>query len=55
MRKAAARVKPMVDLEQQRLELVNGINVARALAERANADFAAASATVAALERIPPP
>ena len=52
---AAARVKPMVEREQQRLEILDGLVVARALEERANADLAAAAATVAALERISPP
>ena len=52
---AAERVKPLVELEQQRLEAVDGLDLARAVEERANADLAAAAATVAALERTPPP
>ena len=45
---AAERVKPLVELEQQRLEAVDGLDLARAVEERANADLAAAAATVAA-------
>ncbi len=52
---AAVRVKPLVELEQQRLKAVDGLDLARAVEERANADLAVAAATVAALKRIPPP
>ena len=52
---AAERVKPLVELEQQRVEAVHGLDLARAVEERANADLAAAAATVAALERTTPP
>ena len=52
---AAARVKPLVELEQQRLKAVDGLDLARAVEERANADLAAAAATVAALGRTTPP
>ena len=52
---AAGRVKPEVELEQQRVEAVDGLDLARAVEERANADLAAAAATVAALERTTPP
>ena len=51
----AERVKPLVELEQQRLEAVDGLDLARAVEERAHADLAVAAAKVAALERIPPP
>ncbi len=55
MLSVAERVKPLVELEQQRLEAVDGLDLARAVEERAHADLAVAAATVADLKRTPPP
>ncbi len=52
---AAVRARPLVARERQRREAAANLDRARALKERANADLTAATAKVAALERIPPP